>query len=123
MILIRVLLPAPFSPSRAWTSPGRTSKSTSSRATTPGKTLRMPCISSTGTEAATSGITSLCSASVSISILTQGATTAGVEWDRDQDDQAVDRQLPARVDAQQDNAVVERAEQQHRQQGADERAL
>src|SRR4030042_2729482 len=31
-ILIRVLFPAPFSPSRAWASPGRRSKSTSSRA-------------------------------------------------------------------------------------------
>src|SRR5918994_412369 len=48
MILIRVLLPAPFSPRSACTSPGRASKSTSSSATTPGKSLRMPCISSTG---------------------------------------------------------------------------
>ena len=37
-----VLLPAPFSPSRAWTSPTRTSKSTPSLATTPGKRLTMP---------------------------------------------------------------------------------
>ena len=35
-------LPAPFSPSRAWTSPTRRSKSTSSLATTPGKRLTMP---------------------------------------------------------------------------------
>src|ERR671915_294387 len=34
-----VLLPAPFSPTRAWTSPGRRSKSTSSTAVTPPKRL------------------------------------------------------------------------------------
>src|SRR6266498_2757347 len=33
----RVVLPAPFSPSRAWTSPAAASKETSSFATTPGK--------------------------------------------------------------------------------------
>ena len=33
---IRVVLPAPFSPSRAWISPGRTSRSMPSLATTPG---------------------------------------------------------------------------------------
>src|SRR5215217_7896202 len=37
--LIRVLLPAPFSPTRARTSPGRSSKETSSRARTPGNRL------------------------------------------------------------------------------------
>src|SRR6266545_1605127 len=41
-----VLLPAPFSPSREWTSPARTSKSTRSLATTPGKRLVIPRISS-----------------------------------------------------------------------------
>src|SRR4051794_32886295 len=102
MILISVLLPAPFSPSRACTSPVRTSKSTSSRATTPGKILRMPCISSTGTDATTSEVMSLCRASVSIPdlVLTQRAATASVEQHGDQDDQAVDRQLPAGIDAQ-----------------------
>src|SRR6476620_10495540 len=123
MILISVLLPAPFSPSRACTSPVRTSKSTSSRATTPGKALRMPCISSTGTETADSAVTSLCRASESISVLPQGAAAASVEQDGDEDDQPVDRQLPARIDAQQDDAVVEGAQQQHRQQRADQRAL
>src|SRR3990170_7382073 len=47
-IFIRVDLPAPFSPTRAWTSPGNTSKETSSRARTPGKSLVMDSISSTG---------------------------------------------------------------------------
>ncbi len=42
---MRVLLPAPFSPSRAWISPLRSSKSTPSLATTPGKRLTMPRIS------------------------------------------------------------------------------
>src|ERR1017187_679844 len=42
---IRVLLPAPFSPNRAWISPGATSKSTSSLASTPGKRLVIPRIS------------------------------------------------------------------------------
>src|SRR5215213_290354 len=37
-----VLLPAPFSPRSAWTSPGRRSKSTWSFARTPGKRLTIP---------------------------------------------------------------------------------
>ena len=37
-----VLLPAPFSPTRAWISPPCTSKDTVSLATTPGKAFVMP---------------------------------------------------------------------------------
>src|SRR5215213_3641685 len=44
--LMRVDLPAPFWPSRAWTSPARTSRSTPSRARTPGNSLTMPVIAS-----------------------------------------------------------------------------
>src|SRR3954463_7574417 len=51
-MFIRVLLPAPFSPSRAWISPGRTVKSTASFARTPGKALTMPRASSAGTPTA-----------------------------------------------------------------------
>src|SRR5262249_62042048 len=40
--LPRVVLPAPFSPSRAWISPGSTSNSTRLFATTPGKRFVMP---------------------------------------------------------------------------------
>jgi len=43
-MFISVVLPAPFSPSRAWTSPGATSKETSSFASTPGKRLVIPRI-------------------------------------------------------------------------------
>ena len=43
---MRVLLPAPFSPSRTCTSPRRRSKSTPSSATTPGKVFRMPSMRS-----------------------------------------------------------------------------
>src|SRR4051812_7148982 len=39
MIFISVLLPAPFSPTIAWNSPGPMSTETSERATTPGKRL------------------------------------------------------------------------------------
>ena len=46
--LISVDLPAPFWPSRQCTSPARTSRSTPSRARTPGNVLTMPCISSSG---------------------------------------------------------------------------
>src|SRR5689334_5556891 len=42
---ISVLLPAPFSPSSAWTSPGRRSKLTRSLARTPGNRLTTPRIS------------------------------------------------------------------------------
>src|SRR5947208_3372718 len=42
-------LPAPFSPSRAWTSPGRASKSTWSLASTPGKRLVIPRMATAGT--------------------------------------------------------------------------
>jgi hypothetical protein len=41
-ILISVDLPEPFSPTRQWTSPARTSMSTSRSACTPPKTLDMP---------------------------------------------------------------------------------
>src|SRR5882724_9910278 len=44
----RVDLPAPFSPSRAWTSPRLKSKSTWSFASTPGNCLVIPRSSSTG---------------------------------------------------------------------------
>ena len=40
--------PAPFSPSSAWISPGRTSRSIPSLATTPGYRFVMPRISSAG---------------------------------------------------------------------------
>src|SRR6478736_5366919 len=44
-MFMSVDLPAPFSPSSAWTSPGRTSKSTWSLARTPGKDLTTPTAS------------------------------------------------------------------------------
>src|SRR5438067_1805072 len=46
-MFISVDLPAPFSPSSACTSPGRSSKSTRSSATTPGNRFVMPRISRT----------------------------------------------------------------------------
>src|SRR5882762_1775523 len=48
MIFISVDLPAPFSPINAWTVPACSRNRTLSRATTPGKALRMPSISSSG---------------------------------------------------------------------------
>ena len=47
-MLHRVVLPAPFSPTRAWTSDHRTSKSTASRAATPPKALQMLRASTAG---------------------------------------------------------------------------
>src|SRR5579864_8754154 len=44
-MLMSVVLPAPFSPSSACTSPHRASKSTARLATTPGNALSMPVIS------------------------------------------------------------------------------
>src|SRR5919201_7170898 len=49
-----VLLPAPFSPSRACTSPAAASKSTRSFATTPGKCFVIPRIETAGTGGAPS---------------------------------------------------------------------
>src|SRR5690606_23189008 len=46
IILTRVDLPAPFSPSNAWISPGRTAKVMLSLARTPGKLLVIPVNSS-----------------------------------------------------------------------------
>jgi hypothetical protein len=43
-----VLLPAPFSPRRACTSPAAASKSTASFASTPGKRFVIPCIETAG---------------------------------------------------------------------------
>src|SRR5690242_17947180 len=51
-MLMSVVLPAPFSPSRAWTSPQRAQKSTRSLAITPGNCLQRPRIS---TASATAG--------------------------------------------------------------------
>ena len=48
MIDSSVDLPAPFSPTRAWTSPVRTSNVTSERATTPGNDLRIDLTSRSG---------------------------------------------------------------------------
>src|SRR6266508_2484783 len=45
-MFMRVVLPAPFSPRRAWISPGSTVRSTWSLATTPGKCLVIPLSSS-----------------------------------------------------------------------------
>src|SRR5262245_16548200 len=50
--LTRVDLPAPLSPTRATTSPGYTSKSTSERAWPPPKRLLIPCRSSSGARTA-----------------------------------------------------------------------
>src|SRR5512138_488340 len=61
---INVLLPAPFSPSKAWISPARNSKSTWSLASTPGKRLTIPLISTTKLE----GV-----GSVTVYLLLQGA--------------------------------------------------
>src|SRR5450759_3051768 len=47
-MFIKVDLPAPFSPTNAWTSPGSTSKSTLSSACTPGKRRLRPRRSSKG---------------------------------------------------------------------------
>src|SRR5215475_13695906 len=48
MIFISVLLPAPFSPTRPWISPGRSAKSTPRSASTPPKVLLIPCSSRRG---------------------------------------------------------------------------
>ena len=48
MILMSVDLPAPFSPTSAWTSPGRTSKDTPCRARTAPNDLVMARASSSG---------------------------------------------------------------------------
>ncbi len=63
-MFMSVDLPAPFSPRSACTSPRRTSRSTSSLATVPGNSLRMPRISRT-------------SSSVISAILTSGTEGAG----------------------------------------------
>src|SRR6478736_6627521 len=47
-----VLLPAPFSPSSAWTSPAAASKSTASLATTPGKRFVIPRIATAASRGA-----------------------------------------------------------------------
>src|SRR6478672_6919773 len=50
-MFISVLLPAPFSPSSAWISPVRSSKSTWSLARTPGNALTIPDASIASTDA------------------------------------------------------------------------
>src|SRR5712691_1100601 len=54
-MLESVVLPAPFSPSSACTSPTAASKSTPSFATTPGKRLLIPTMRTAGTEEAPAG--------------------------------------------------------------------
>src|ERR1700739_91709 len=48
MIFMSVLLPAPFSPTRPWISPGESAKSTPRSASTPPKVLPIPCSSRMG---------------------------------------------------------------------------
>jgi len=54
-MFMSVVLPAPFSPSRPCTSPARSTRSTASLATTPGKRLVMPRISTVIMRSPTSG--------------------------------------------------------------------
>src|SRR5215211_4465525 len=63
-MFIRVDLPAPFSPRRAWISPGRTSRSMWSLARTPGNRLVMPRISRAGGVTVAAG--SVAAASVTV---------------------------------------------------------
>jgi len=56
-IFISVLFPAPFSPTKACTTPGDRLNEAPSRATTPAKDLSMPRSSSTGPELLTGGLT------------------------------------------------------------------
>src|SRR5262249_16406786 len=55
MIFISVLLPAPFSPTRPWISPGESAKSTPRSASTPPKVLLIPSSSRMGEELAGTG--------------------------------------------------------------------
>src|ERR1700738_943604 len=58
-IFISVDLPAPFSPTSAWTSPARTSNVTPSSARTPGHVLTMSRRVSTGAGCAAAAVTAL----------------------------------------------------------------
>src|SRR5581483_1159504 len=95
-IFIRVDLPAPFSPSRAWTSPFRTVRETSSRARTPGYCLLMWRISRAGGAVSGVAVTYLTPRPPSLparSSLGKGVTQG---WSYLHRGQAVSQYLPAR---------------------------
>src|SRR5262245_50292425 len=115
MILISVDLPAPFSPISACTLPRASTRSTPSRATTPGKRLSMPRISSAGPVAASALGARASSACI-------GAPPHQVEPGGEDDDDAGHHHLQVLVPSQDDDAVVDDLQHQHTEEGAYQRA-
>ena len=102
--LIRVDLPAPFSPISAWTSPARTSKSTASRTGLPWKLFdRSVAASMTGSIAAAEG-------------------AQGVEADSGDQHHADGRLLPVRVAVEQHEAVADQGQHEHARERAQDAA-
>src|SRR5271165_2886195 len=110
MMLMRVDLPAPFSPNRTWTSPWRRSKSTPSSATTPGKRFEM-LPSSRRRPWPSAGVAATADASVTAATVTAGfaAVFLRLSWRLDGIDRAEvgRRQHQAHVD------LVEVAQRDH----------
>src|SRR5579872_5666833 len=105
MILTSVDLPAPFSPISAWISPPLSSSETSSSARTPGKYFE-----TASTERFISG--------------RPGADGApAVEADGGEDERAEDELHPIRIDFREHHAVLDEADEQHREHRAEHRDI
>src|SRR5262245_35579702 len=103
MIFISVDLPAPFSPISACTLPGWSARSTFSSASTPGKRLPMPFISSAGPplSSATRSKSSACMMSAGMGLAPDEVEIGGKD-----DDYARHNHLQVRSPAQYDDAIV-----------------
>src|SRR5574341_438341 len=114
-ILMRVLLPAPFSPNKACTSPWRSVSETQSRALTPGKLFEMSVSSNT---------TGWFVLSIARLLETLRAQCAhAIESDRAQDNQSLDEGVPIDIDIQEYQGVGDQRQQSSAQDCANHRDL
>src|SRR5271166_2647989 len=123
MILISVDLPAPLSPSRPSTSPFLRCRFTSRSAVTGPKLLEM-CSTRSTSSGAELGPTTLCSMTESSTGAVPPSRTPDVDvgGHRDDDRQARVEEQIVGVDALQDQPVLEDAQEQRADEGADDRA-
>src|SRR5919112_3015240 len=123
MILMRVDLPAPLSPSTQVTSPALTVRLTPSRARMAPYALPTPSISTSGVPAFRSP--AACSAMVSVTSSPLGGVVLDVQVDqhREQQHHAQEGTEPVRVPAGVHDALGGHAEDERAERGADRRAV
>src|SRR5262245_10739752 len=119
MIFISVDLPAPFSPISACTLPGWSATSTFSSASTPGKRLPIPFISSAGPALLSAALptSSACMMSAGMGLAPDEVEIGGKD-----DDDARHDHLQVLVPAQDDDAIVDYLEHKDAKKRSEQRA-